>query len=144
MPIQVTNDTDIKNRVYAQTMYEDSVEELPNNTLDTLLDMAKSRMMDESNLSEGDWFRDRSLGNALVAYTCIRAKAAVENFAVSGYTMGDEQIQTRNADPESSQQIQMWAEDIRVALDASELDTDSSNGMRNTSSFVGESYYYDH
>jgi len=56
--------------------------------------------------------------------------------------MGDEQIQTRNADPDDSQQIQLWADDIQAALNSSSVDSSTSQKVRNTSGYVGETYHY--
>lgn len=137
---QVTDDRDVKDRVYASTNYEDSTDELPETQLDTLLDISKGRMVNDVGTDK--WYTERPLGDALVAYTCMRCKAAIENFAISGYTMGDETVQTRNADPDDSQQIQMWAEDIQAALNKSSVDSSTSQKMRNTSGYIGESYHY--
>jgi hypothetical protein len=137
---QVTSDNDVYDRVYALTNYADTQEELPQTQLSVLLDVAKNRM--ENDTQTDKWYVEQPLGDALVAYTCIRAKAAIENFAISGYTMGDEQIQTRNADPDDSQQIQLWADDIQAALNSSSIDSSTSQKVRNTSGYIGETYHY--
>lgn len=138
-----SNDKELKEAVRGETDYADNADELPDTSsgdgtsMTKVIERAKAKV--ELETGSDQWFSDNGLGFALVAYASMRAKAAVENFAISGYTMGDETVQTRNADPEDSQQIQQWADDVRTGLDASSVDSKQGVGMSNTSSYIGES-----
>lgn len=141
------DDFDLKEIVRAETSYEDSEDELPSSQLDTVVERAKGRL--ELETGSDQWYSDDGLGFALAAYACLRAKAAVENVPLSSYSIGDEDVSFSNTDPEVSQQLSQWAEDVKTGLDAT--DVDSSVGARptNTSGYIGETYAhvpdkYDH
>lgn len=132
----ITSDSELKSAVRAETSYEDTSDELPDSQLTDLIDRAKHRVFLETNSDA--WYSDSGLGFVLVAYTCMRAKAAVENAAIQQYSLGDESVTLRNADPDTSQQINQWAMDVQIGLDASDLDSEQSPQMTNTSSYIGE------
>lgn len=134
-----TSDSDVKTAVRAETQYADNVDELPDAELTTLIERAKHRVALETGST--DWYTDSGMGLVLIAYTCMRAKAAVENAAIVSYSLGDESVQLRNATPETSQQIQQWADDVRVGMSASSVDSSSRIKPRNTSGYIGETYY---
>lgn len=133
-----TSNADVKAAVRAETQYEDNPDELPDAELDTLLERAKHRVSLETGST--DWFSDSGMGLVLIAYTCMRAKAAVENASIVSYSLGDESVQLRNADPETNQQIQQWADDVRVGLNASTVDSSTRLKPKNTSGYIGETY----
>ena len=133
-----TSDADVKTAVRAETQYEDNADELPDSELDTLVERAKHRVSLETGSTA--WFTDSGMGMVLIAYTCMRTKAAVENASIVSYSLGDESVQLRNADPDTSQQIQQWADDVAVGLNASSADASSRLKPRNTSGYVGETY----
>lgn len=138
----VTSDTELKDRVRSATDYADDSEEgIADSDLDNIIKDAKSKVFLETRSKS--WYTNDGLGFALIAYTCMRAKAQVENFAISSYELGNESVTTRNATPEQSQQIQQWADDVRTGLNASELDKSTKQKMRNTSGYIGENYVYD-
>lgn len=139
MTYHITDDSTLKTRVRSATGYADNEDELLESDLDNLLNDAKLRVFLETQ-SEA-WYTDKGLGMVLLAYTNMRAKAAVENFAIDGYTLGNETVKTRNATPEQSQQIQQWADDVLAGLNASSLDSTTKLTVGNTSGYIGEHYY---
>lgn len=132
------SDAKLKSAVRAETQYGDNSNELPDSELETIMENAKRRVYLETGSKA--WYTDEGMGLVLLAYTCMRAKSAVENIPIAGYTIGDEQIQTRQANPDDSAQFQQWAEDIRVGLDASDVDSSSRQQIGNTSSYIGTDY----
>lgn len=132
------NDDELKTVVRAETSYDNTDDELPNSQLVTLIERAKAKL--EMTTGSDAWYSDDGLGFALAAYTCMRAKAAVENFALSDYSIGDERVSFDADDPETSQQLQMWAEDVKDGLDSSSLDEPTGPTPTNTSGYIGESY----
>lgn len=142
-----SNDNDLKAIVRGMTDYADNADELPDTSTGTGTSMTKviERAKAKVELETGStaWYSDDGLGYALAAYAAMKAKAAVENFAIVNYTLGDEQVTTRNADPESNQQIQEWADDVVTGLNASSVDTKQSPGVQNTSGYIGEHSTHD-
>jgi hypothetical protein len=137
MPVRYpTSDAEVRQIVRDETSYDDAPNELPDAQLDGIIERAKGRM--ELSTGTDAWYVDDGLGFALAAYACMRAMAAVENAPLSSYNIGDEQVSFADTDPETSQQLQQWAEDVRVGLDASDRDGPSRLQMRNTSGYVGE------
>lgn len=134
----ITNDAELKAAVRAETQYEDNPDELPDSDLVVLIERAKHRVSLETGST--DWYTDSGLGFVLVAYSCMRVKAAVENAAIVSYSIGDESVQLRNADPDTNQQIQQWADDVRVGLQASTVDSSSRLTPKNSSGYIGETY----
>ena len=138
MAVNITSDTELKQKVRADTQYDDNTDELPESTLDVLIETAKLRVKLKTGSDE--WFTDAGLGLVLLAYTCMRAKVAVENVNIEEYQLGNQRVRTRNADPETSQQMQQWAEDIRVGLNASDTYKPQRPGLQNSSSYIGDDY----
>lgn len=133
-----TDDTELEQIVRGETGYEDADGELPQSDMEVVIEQSKGRM--ELETGSDAYYTDDGLGYALAAYTKMRAKASVENVPLSSYNIGDEQVSFDTDDPEDSHQLQQWAEDVRVGLDASDLDTASGPTMQNTSGYIGESY----
>lgn len=73
----------------------------------------------------------------------MRAKAAVENVPLSGYSIGDERVSFDADDPSVSQQLQQWAEDVNDGLDYSNVDSSQGPTPTNTSGYIGESYIHE-
>lgn len=134
---------ELKERVRFATDYTDTSDDgLTESQLESIIRDAQLKVY--LTTDSDAWFTDSGLGLVLFAYTCMRVKAAVENFAIVRYAIGDETVTTRDADPEDSQQIQMWAEDVRDGLNASSVDTTNRPTLSNTASYVGESHYHDY
>jgi len=137
----ITSDSELKTRVRQETGYDDLGFELPESDLDGIVQSAKQKVYLETN-SEA-WYSDTGLGFALLAYTKMRAKAQVENANIDGYELGDQEVNVRQADPETSQQIQMWADDAATGISNSKVDTSDSRAMQNTSGYIGGQYIAD-
>jgi hypothetical protein len=137
-----TDDTELKEIVRDETSYENTADELPDDQLGTIIERAKGRM--ELDTGSSAWYSDDGLGFALAAYACMRAKSAVENFSLSNYSIGDESVSFRDESPEDSQQIQQWAEDVKVGLEASDKDEKVGPRPTNTSGYIGETSIRDH
>ncbi len=137
----ITDDESLKAAVRADTQYEDNVDELPESTLDALITTAKLRV--EMKTGSTDWYTDPGLGLVLLAYTCMRAKASVENVEIEEYQLGNQRVRTRNADPDVSQQIQQWAEDVIIGLNASKTYKPQRPTMQGTGSFIGGGHMHD-
>lgn len=130
------DDSDLRTIVRAETGYEDNVDEFPQSDLDTIIEQSKGRV--ELKTGSDKWYSDNGLGFSLAGYAKMRAKAAMENVPLSSYTLGAEQVSFNEADPETSQQLQEWAEDVRVGLDASSVDDDTGKMPSNTAGYIGE------
>lgn len=137
MTISIDDDSELKSRVRAATGYEDSPNELPDSDLDHIIDTAKLRLSLEANSQK--WFVNDGLGLALFGYTCMRAKSSIENIPLQSYTLGDETVSVDTDDPEDSQQIQQWAEDVATGLAAFESTQGTARTPTNTAQYVGES-----
>jgi hypothetical protein len=133
-----TSDSELQTAVRDETSYDNTEDELPQTQLDTIIERAKGRMELETGSSA--WYSDDGLGYALVAYTCMRAKAAVENVPLSSYSLGDEQVSFDTSDATDSQQMEQWAEDVRVGLDASDKDEQTGPRLADSAGYVGENY----
>lgn len=133
-------DSELKTIVRDETSYDSTEDELPETQLDTIIERAKGKI--EMRTGSDAWYSDDGLGYALAAYAAMRAKAAVENVPLSGYSLGDERVSFNADDPETSQQLQMWADDVRDGLDSSAIETTDDQRPTNTSSYIGESYVH--
>lgn len=132
------DDDDVFDAVRDETSYDDTSDELPSSQLEGILERAKHRVALETGSDR--WYSDSGLGMVLIAYTCMRAKAAVENVPLSNYSIGDESVSFDADSPEDSAQYQQWADDIRAGLNASDLDSSSGMHMRNSAGYIGETY----
>jgi hypothetical protein len=132
------NDNELRQAVRAETSYDDTPDELPQSQLSDIVERAKAKV--ELETGSESWFTDDGLGFALVAYTAMRAKASIENVPLSGYSLGDERVSFDQSDPEDSQQLQQWAEDVSTGLDASSADSAVGPVPTNTSGYIGDTY----
>lgn len=136
-PFQLTSDEELKEAVRDATSYDDTADELPDTQLDGNLADAKRDLYILTGSSA--WYDDTAYGQALKAWTQVVAKAAVENIHIDSYSIADEQISLSNADPDDSQQLQLWTRQASKALDKSKLPfPDYQNlSLKNTSSYIG-------
>lgn len=131
-----SGDDELTAQVRAETSYDDTPDELPQSQLDTIIGRSKGRV--ELRTGSDQWYADNGLGFALVSYVCMRAKAAVENISLSEYTFGAETVEFDVDDPEDSQQLQQWADDIRTGLDNSTIDISGEEpDISNTADYIG-------
>lgn len=135
-----TSDTEVKTIVRGETSYEDTADELPSTQLDTILERAKGKIQLRTGAT--NWYSDNGLGYALAAYTCMRAKAAVENVPLSDYSLGDEELSFDPDDPESSQQLNQWAQDVKDGINASSATLSNSPNPTNSSEYIGTDYVH--
>jgi hypothetical protein len=131
-------DDELKAAVRDATSYDDTQDELPSTQLDGLLDDAKREMYGRTGSQQ--WYTDVNYGQALKAWTCIVVKAAVENINIESYSIADESISLSNADPDDSQQIQLWMNQVSRALDQAEdagFERSQDLSFSNTSAYIG-------
>jgi len=126
-----TTDSELTTIVRDETSYDDTADELPQSQLDTIIERAKAKI--ELTTGSSKWYADDGLGFALSAYACMRAKAAIENVPLSGYSLGDERVSFNADSPDDSQQLNQWAADVADGLDASAADTSVGPTPTNTS-----------
>lgn len=136
------SDDDLKSIVRGETSYDDTDDELPESQLDTVIERAKGRM--EMETGSTAWYSDKGLGFALGAYACMRAKSAVENVPLADYSIGDEDVSFADTDPETSQQLRQWADDVAAGVNYSDLDDPQGLTLSNSTSYIGDTYIPDH
>jgi hypothetical protein len=134
----ITSNTELDERVRAETGYEDTPDELPQSDLETLRANAKLVLATDAGVDDG-WYTDRGLGLALLGVTCVKAKARVENYSVSSWSLGggDVSIEVEDSDGSSIQMteyenmIQMGmarADDVDATLTATNINSASYIG----------------
>jgi hypothetical protein len=133
----ITDDSELTSAVRDATSYDDTADELPSSQLSGLVDDAKREMYGRTGSK--DWYSDVNYGQALKAWTCIVVKSAVENINIESYSIADESISLSNADPDDSQQIQLWMQQVSRALRDSEVQFEHTQdlGFSNTSAYIG-------
>lgn len=133
----IENDAELKSAVRDTTSYDSTEDELPAAQLDGLLDDAKRKMYGTTGSDQ--WYEDVNYGQALKSWVAIIAKAAVENININSYSIADESISLSNADPDESQQILVWMEEVSRALRDSEVNFEKSQDLSfsNSSAYIG-------
>lgn len=132
------NDSELKSAVRDATSYDNTEDELPSAQLDGLVDDAKREMYGRTGSQQ--WYSDVNYGQALKAWTCITVKAAVENINIESYSIADESIVLSNADPEDSQQIHLWMNQVSRALNQADdagFQRNQDLSFSNTSAYIG-------
>lgn len=146
-PFAVTSDEELLAAVRDKTSYADSPDEWPgayDETAGKVTEQAGGNIDDAKRVlytrtGSDKWYSDVAYGQALVAMTAMKAKAAVENINIQRYGIGDETLVFSNADPDDSQQIQSWSGEVNEALDRSEVEfaNEQDFGLSNTASYIG-------
>lgn len=137
VPPEIESDEKLKLIVRSLTSYSENEDELPEPVLDAQVSAAKLRLKNKTGSTA--WYSDDGLSQALLGYTCILAKNSVENYSVSSWTLGDEEIDVSGVREEDAPQYIFWNELIYEGLKSTEATTTSQNvGLRNTSSYIGE------
>lgn len=131
-----TNDREAATLVRALTDYENTPDELTDANLQQHLKLAKLRIYNE--VDSNDFFSDSGLGQALIALAAIHAKLAVENYSVSGFTVGDQQIDVSGVRDADAAQLQIWAEMQADGLAESEFT--STYAPNNTANYGGANH----
>lgn len=133
---EISSDAEVKHKVRALTGYEDSDDELPEPTLDALLDISKSRLSTKAGSQA--WYTDPSLGQALLGVTAILAKSSVENYSVDSWTIGEESINVSGSGDDSDAQFSHWNQLVVEGLKSSNnADTEHNLSVSNTSEYIG-------
>jgi hypothetical protein len=127
----------LEEAVRDKTSYDDLTDEWPTQQASGTIDDAKRVLYMKTD--SDNWYNDLAYGQALVAMTAMKAKAAIENINIESYGIGDESLSFNNADPEDSQQIQHWSSEVNEGLSESKLNFDKKQDLtlRNTSSYIG-------
>lgn len=134
--IYPVDEADAKSLVRGLTLYEDSPDELPSDDLDTHIRIAKMRLKTETGSS--DFYTDDGLGQALVATTAIIAKAAIENFSVDRWDIGQGEIDVSGSGDTDNAQFGQWAQMASDGISESSTSTKSSAPTpSNSASYVG-------
>jgi hypothetical protein len=133
----ITTNEELKEAVRDTTSYDAVGDEMPADQLGGLVEDAKREMYGRTG-SQG-WYDDVNYGQALKAWTCIVVKAAVENINIQSYDIADESITLSNADPDDSQQIQLWMNQVSRALNQSDagFTREQDISFSNTSAYIG-------
>jgi hypothetical protein len=133
----ITDDTELETAVRDKTSYSDTSDEWPSTQADGNIDDAKRVLYMKTGSDK--WYDDLAYGQALVAMTAMKAKAAIENINIQSYGIGDESLSFTNADPEDSQQIQSWSAEVNEALNQSDVAFEKEQDLQfsNTSSYIG-------
>jgi len=133
----LTADDELKTAVRDATSYDDAEDGVPESQLDGLLEDAKRELYGRTGSSE--WYNDINYGQALKAWTCITVKSAVENINIDSYNIANESISLTNADPDSSQQIELWMNQVSRGLNQSEVNFTNEQDLQftNTSAYIG-------
>lgn len=134
----ITSDSELQAAVRDATSYDDNEDELPSSQLEGLVDDAKREMYGRTGSQQ--WYSDVNYGQALKAWTQIIVKAAVENINIESYSIADESISLSNADPDDSQQIRLWMNQVSRALDQAEdagFKRSQDLSFSNTSAYIG-------
>jgi len=137
----VTTDAELETAVRDKTSYDATTDELPGGATTGQMEGVIQDAKRELHIKTGSdkWYSDMAYGQALVAMTALKAKEAVENVHISSYGIADEALSFRNADPEDSQQIQSWSNEVDSALAKSGVSFSKQQdfGLRNTTSYIG-------
>lgn len=119
------------------TLYEDTADELPSSTLDTLVKTAKMRL--QNKYGSDSFYSDSGLGQALVGATAIIAKSAVENYSVDRWDVGEGDIDVSGAGDADQVQFQQWARLTAEGVTSSDAVSDDSASPTgiNSSPYIG-------
>jgi len=136
-PFAITNDAELESAVRDKASYDDTGDEWPTSQAEGNINDAKRILYMKTGSDE--WYDDVAYGQALVSLSAMKAKEAVENVNISSYGIGNETLSFDNADPDSSQQIRSWSDEVDTALDESAINFEKSQDLPfgNTSSYIG-------
>lgn len=134
--LQIEDNDELLSRVRAETSYDDDPDELPDEQLSSIIETAKLHVAVKTGAE--DWYSSPALSLVLLAYSCMRAKSAVENIPLQSYTLGDETVSFDTDDPDASVQLQQWAEDINVGMAEYDAGSDDARVPTNTAGYIGE------
>lgn len=110
--------SDLRARVRATTLYEDSPDELPQSDLDSLIENAQLRLSNRTGST--NWYSDNGLSQALLYASAIEAKASLSNFTVTRWDIGAGEIDVSGASDTDQAQFQLWADWVAQGLSSSD------------------------
>jgi len=135
-------DDEVRDMVRTLTNYDDAGDELPEAALDNHLRVAKMALYNEVGKlprpkggGERSFYADSGLAQALVGATAIYAKAAVENYSVAGWSVGDMNIRAGAFDNPENAQFMFWGQLHADGLRAS--DATPVHAPENTANYIG-------
>ena len=124
-----TSKRDVQDMVRAVTDYDERT--LSQTTLDKHIEIAKTVLY--TRTSSDAFYTDAGLGQALVFATALLVKAAVENYSVTRWNIGDQYIDA-GTDGTSDQQLQQWNSYVREGIRRSD---ETPTGPRNSADYIG-------
>lgn len=128
------SDPEAKRLVRTLTNYDDTEDELTDASLQGHLDIAKLELYNE--VGTDAVYSDAGLGQALVAATAIYAKAAVENYSVSSWSVGDMNVSAGAFKNPENAQFMKWGKLHAGGLQSS--DKTPTHAPRNTAGYIGD------
>ena len=133
---EITSNEDLKTYVRTLSGYGSSDDELPKDTLDSIIGATKLELKMKGGSDM--WYSDAGLGLMLLGYTLINVKSQVENIVIEEYQLGNERVRTRNASSQDNQQLNRWAQMIRTGMYASTTFSHNRPKMRMSGSYIGD------
>lgn len=116
----ITSDTELKDAVRSETLYNDTSDELTEPDLDGIIDNTK--MLVHAKTGSSSWFSDRGLGLVLLGLTCARAKAAVENLAIQSLSLEPISLEARDSNG-NEVQFQQYEEYVSIGMSSTNVST---------------------
>ena len=127
-------DADVRRLVRTLTQYDDTDDELPTDTLQQQLEVAKLRLY--NRVGSDEFYTDAGLGQALIAATAILSKAAVENHSIARFEVADIRVEMDSTGSDDDErQYHEWAQMMERGIDRS--DATPTSGPSNTASYIG-------
>lgn len=101
-----SDDSAAMSMVRTMTNYDGPADGVDDAALAMQLRLSKTRLYNLTGVE--DVYSDSGLAQTLVAATAIYTKAAVENYSIQSWSIGDQQIETGAFDNPESAQFTMW------------------------------------
>lgn len=127
-----TSDRDVKQYVRVLTDYDENPDEYPEPQLDAAIEIAKLELY--NRVDDDSFYSDSGLGQALVAGTAIIAKLGVENYSVTRWRIGDQEMETTGFQNPEQAQLSNWNEMVKSGLQSSDATPDYAPS--NTASYI--------
>ncbi len=133
------DDTELRETVRTVTNY--AVEDVPDSDIDTHIQLAKLRIKNETGSDK--FFSDDGLAQAVIFASAILLKSAVENYSISNYVVGGQEIDVSDVASADASQFKEWSSLVRDGLENSHETTRRYDGLRNTADYItGDSDYF--
>jgi hypothetical protein len=132
----ISSERELKFKIREITGYENTDDELPESTLDSVISASKLEL--ELETGHTAWYSDKGLGFALLYLSCIKAKERIENYTVTEWDIGNETIDVSDVADEDSVQFKNWSRNVNKGVRKSKKTANSADLFSNTSSYIGE------